>query len=133
MISWKEEYSLGIEEIDNQHKRLFEIADMAYGILSDRLSIDKYDRIVGILEELRSYTKFHFGFEEEYMHTIGYRKLLSHKVEHDDFIERIDGVDLKKLDDDQEKYLTGILDFIIKWITGHILGRDRDYAQSTGK
>lgn len=131
MIIWKEEYSLGIEKIDEQHKMLFDIAGRAYKLLTDQLIVDKYDRIVSVLEELKGYTKFHFSFEEEYMMSIGYKKILSHKVEHSDFIEKINSVDLSKVDDDQEKYLTGITDFVIEWIIGHILGRDRDYAGQT--
>jgi hemerythrin len=62
------------------------------------------------------------------MMIIGYKKFLSHKAEHADFIAKIDGVDLGKLDDNQDEYLRTTLDFICNWITGHILGRDKQYA-----
>lgn len=128
MISWKEEYSVGVLEIDEQHKKLFDIANRAYDLLKNDFSVDKYDRIVDIFEELNNYTKFHFDYEENYMLRIGYKRLLSHKVQHDDFIEKINSIDLDKVDEDQDKYLIDILEFIVKWITGHILGRDKDYS-----
>lgn len=128
MINWKEEYNLGIVQIDEQHKMLFDIAGRAYKLLTDEMKVDKYDEIVAVLEELKDYTKFHFSFEEEYMMKIGYKKLLSHKVQHSDFIEKMDSIDLNKVDEDQDKYLGSITDYIINWIIGHILGRDRDYA-----
>ena len=53
IIKWKEEYSLGVEKIDQQHRKLFEIAGRAYELLKDELRIDKYDEIVAILEELK--------------------------------------------------------------------------------
>jgi len=99
-------------------------------LLKDELVVDKYDRIVAILGELKDYSVFHFNSEEEYMKSIGYRKFLSHKVIHDDFIEKINGIDLDKVDENQDKYLLDILDFIVRWIDGHILGQDKQYMQS---
>lgn len=130
MIKWKDEYNLGVEKIDEQHRKLFEIADKGYELLKDEFCTDKYDRIVAILEELRGYTVYHFQFEEEYMQSIAYKKYLSHKVEHDDFVEKIKNINLKELDDKQDQYIIDILDFVIKWITGHILGTDRQYVKS---
>lgn len=125
MVAWKEEYELGIEKIDQQHRKLFEIAGRAYDILKDQFSLDKYDQIVEIIEELKDYAIYHFNSEEEYMQSIGYKRLFSHKVQHEEFIEKIRSVDLTKIDYDQDKYLVEILDFILGWIDGHILGTDK--------
>ncbi|CFX41106.1 Haemerythrin/HHE cation-binding motif [Syntrophomonas zehnderi OL-4] len=128
MIEWKDEYRLGIDNIDEQHRKLFEIAGQAYALLKDQFSVDKYDNIVTILEELKDYAIYHFQTEEQYMQSIGYRKLLSHKVMHDDFIEKINNTDLRKIDADPEKYLIEVLDFIVNWISEHILGQDKNYV-----
>lgn len=125
MIQWKESYRLGIDEIDDQHKKLFEIANRAYELLKNDFVTDKYDRIVSIIEELKDYTVYHFSFEENYMASINYRKLLSHKVIHDDFIAKITEVDLDNVDENQDEYLMGILDFVVEWIEQHILGTDK--------
>lgn len=125
IIKWKEEYSLGVEKIDRQHRKLFEIAGRVYELLKDELRIDKYDKIVAILEELKDYTVYHFQSEEEYMRSINYRKYLSHKVRHDDFIEKISSVDLYQVDHRQEQHLLEILEFIVNWIDSHILGEDK--------
>lgn len=125
MISWREEYSIGVDEIDNQHKKLFKIAEDAYDLLKNELYIDKYDRILALLQELKDYTIFHFKTEEGYMKTTGYKKYLSHKVLHDDFIDKINNMDLDKIDVNQDKYIIEILDFILNWISEHILGSDK--------
>ena len=125
MVAWKEEYRTGIEKIDQQHRKLFEIAGRAYDILKDQFCLDKYDRIVEIIEELKDYTIYHFNFEEEYMQSIGYTRLFSHKVQHEEFIDKIRSVDLTKIDYDQDKYLVDLLDFVLGWIDGHILGTDK--------
>lgn len=130
MIKWKDEYCTGIDLIDEQHRRLFEIANSAYELLNNKLYVDKYDRIMEILKELKDYTVFHFSSEEGYMKSIGYKKFLSHKVMHDDFIERINNLDLNDLDENQDKYISEILDFIVDWISDHILGTDKKMARN---
>ncbi|WP_291580562.1 bacteriohemerythrin [Clostridium sp. UBA6640] len=125
MNSWQDDYITGVELIDEQHKKLIEIADDLYQLLKNQFITDKYDRIVQILNDLKDYTVFHFKSEEEYMLSIGYKKYLSHKVEHDDFIAKINSLDLKEIDESQQRYLIEILEFVIKWIDGHILKRDK--------
>ncbi|MDT8902377.1 bacteriohemerythrin [Anaeroselena agilis] len=128
MIQWSEEYRLGLADIDEQHKNLFAIANKAYDLLKNELRTDKYDQIMEILDELRDYTVTHFSQEEEYMASIGYPKLLSHKVQHSDFIEKISNVDLNSVDANQEKYLFDLLDFFADWLVNHILKTDRMYV-----
>lgn len=129
MIKWKDEYRLGIEVIDEQHAKLFEIAGEAYDIMKDYFSIDKYDHVVAIMDELKDYAVYHFETEEQYMQSIGYRKFLSHKVQHDDFVQKVASIDLRKIDENPEQYLLGILDFIVSWIDQHILGQDKLFAE----
>lgn len=128
MIQWSEELCLGIEAFDEQHRRLLEIAAEAEELLRDRLRLDKYDKIVEILTELKDYTVYHFQAEEAFMADQGYVRLLSHKVEHDDFVAKINDVDLTAIDEAQDQYLLGLLDFIAQWIVDHIMSTDRQYA-----
>lgn len=132
MLKWEDKYRTGVAQIDEQHQRLFAIANEAYGLLKNELRTDKYDDIVAILAELRDYTKYHFQSEEEYMLSIGYKKFLSHKAEHADFIAKIAEVDLDKVDDNQDAYLRETLDFVATWIAEHILGRDMLYVTAKG-
>lgn len=128
MLKWKQEFETGISHLDEQHKHLFEIGNKAYLLLDDKM--DKFDEIVALIDELKNYTVYHFSSEEEYMKNIGYRKFLSHKVEHDDFINKIKGIDLEKMDENQEEALRELIGFVFDWITDHILGRDKGYAEN---
>ncbi len=129
VLVWKNEYSIGVELIDAQHKHLFEIGSSAYELLKSDLSINKYDKILQIIEDLRQYTKFHFLTEEEYMLKIGYPNFLDQKMEHDAFLKKIDFVILNNIDKNQEKYLEDILSFIFDWILNHILQKDKLISQ----
>jgi len=125
MITWKDDYIIGHSEIDRQHQRLFEIASQIYALLRNDVMLDKYDRITELVSELADYTEYHFGFEENYMKSIGYKKLLAHKVEHDAFVAKINHVDLGSLDQDQDTFLFELLDFVLGWIRDHILDSDK--------
>lgn len=125
MYEMKEEYKIGVEQIDEQHKKLFELADKAYMLLKDELVIDKYDKIVEILEELKEYTIFHFRSEEEYMQSIGYKRLFTQKIEHDNFIKELENVDYSSIDAKQDESLVKILNFLNDWLIEHILKTDK--------
>lgn len=129
MLQWKDEYAVGVESIDEQHKQLFVIGNKIYDLLENYLLDDKYDKIVVIINELKGYTKYHFQSEEEYMMSIRYPKLLSHKVEHDDFIAKIEETDLNEIDNNQEKFIRDLLLFVFNWISEHILQNDKLITQ----
>ncbi|NLW90156.1 MAG: hemerythrin family protein [Syntrophomonadaceae bacterium] len=129
MFEWKNDYSIGVDEIDKQHQKLFEIANRAYSLMKNDLITDKYDQLIDIFAELLDYTEYHFGFEEKYMTSIGYKKFLSHKVIHDDFVEKVKSIDLRQVDEDQDKHLMDILDFIVNWISEHILIQDKSITK----
>lgn len=125
MLHWKDDYAIGVEIIDEQHKHLFEIGNKIYDLLENYLLDDKYDKVVTIIQELGEYTKYHFKTEEDYMLQIRYPKYFSQKVEHDDFIKKIEEIDLKDLDENQEKHIRDILTFVFKWVLEHILKKDK--------
>lgn len=129
MYQWKDEYALGIEEIDLQHRRLIEIANQVYEIINDPWRTDKYNQIVTVLGELKEYTIYHFKSEEDYMAKIGYKKRFSHALQHNAFVEKLNAVDLREVDERQDEYLRELLVMITDWVVNHIMETDRLYAQ----
>lgn len=125
MYYFKDEYRIGVEHLDLEHQKLFEITDKAYNVLTDEFIHDKYDYIVEILNELKEYSVIHFQHEEEYMASINYRKLLSQKVEHQDFMDKVSGYDLSKIDENQKDAIFGILEFLNDWLIDHIVKSDK--------
>ncbi|AJQ26540.1 bacteriohemerythrin [Pelosinus fermentans] len=125
MVKWEAKYSLGVESIDEQHKELFRIANRIYELLKNEMILDKYDHIMEIIDELKNYTVDHFKDEEEYMKSIGYKKFLSHKVAHTDFLDKMENIDVNKIDNGHNEYLLGILDFVCVWLMEHIMKEDK--------
>lgn len=124
MYEMKEEYKTGIKIIDQQHEKLFELAERTYQLLKNDFTVDKYDKIVHLVDELRDYTEFHFKTEEEYMESIGYKRMFTQKMEHIDFVKKLKDVDLKKVDHNQDEAIMKILQFLNDWLVEHILEKD---------
>lgn len=76
----KDEFLTGIDEIDNEHRELFRIAQSAADLYQDEFVADKYDHILEILRELKAYTGKHFANEEAYMERTHYKRLFSQKI-----------------------------------------------------
>ncbi len=129
MYEMKDEFKTGIEIIDNEHKMIFEIADKIYKLSKNEFIIDKYDRIINLIEELKGYAALHFRDEEAYMESINYKKMFTQKVDHDSFIKKLNEIDLNDLDANQEEYILELLDFINDWLVNHILEKDMLIAQ----
>jgi len=127
MFEMKEEYYLGVAAIDEQHKRLFEIAEEAYQLLNDEFIPDKFDYIAKILGDLKEYTIFHFTDEEKYMESIGFKKIFSHKIEHEEFIKKLEHLDWDEIEKNQEKAIMEILNYLNDWLVNHILYTDKLY------
>jgi hemerythrin len=124
MFEMKEEYRIGIPNIDAQHEKLFEIGERAFQLLKEKYANDKFDKIVEIIEELKEYTIYHFKDEEEYMESINYKRLFTQKVEHENFVKTLDGVNLSKIDENQDEAIMKILNYLNEWLISHIVEKD---------
>lgn len=126
MFEMKPEYFIGVELIDEEHKQLFAYANEAYALLQEEFTPDKYDNIADILRKLREYTKKHFADEEEYMESIGYKRLFTQKIQHQEFISRLDEMDMEHLGDmdNQDEQIRKMLSFLTDWLVNHILHVD---------
>jgi hemerythrin len=129
MYEMKEDYYTGIDFVDQEHAKLFSICNEAYELLTNDFIPDKYDYILSVLQELKNYTKYHFQHEEEYMVSIGYKRLLSQKVDHAEFIEKLDGFDTDSIDENQKASLLKLVDFLNEWLVGHIFMKDKLIAE----
>ena len=123
MYEMKPEYYIGIDMIDEEHKQLFKYADEAYELLHDEFALDEYDKIEAILRQLYDYTVKHFTDEEQYMESIHYKKIFTQKIQHQEFIHKLDEFMDYHNDDpeDQDDQIMGILQYLTEWLINHIL------------
>jgi hemerythrin len=130
LFTWKDSFSVNVSQIDNQHKKLFELGNKVYELVALGDYYDHYDEIMDILRELKEYTIYHFSKEEALLKKYNYDEtdFIKHKDEHTYFIEKISNINIYELDEDQLKFLTDALGIIAEWITSHILFTDKKYS-----
>lgn len=124
LIKWTDKYTLGIKEIDNQHKGLVVIINELFTYMSEGKAKEK---MKDVFDHLTEYTKKHFSAEELMLYRYAYTDIESHKVEHKKFIEKLEA--FKK--DFQNKRITislELLNFLKDWLLNHILISDKKYA-----
>lgn len=127
-FAWKEEYSVYIDEIDEQHKKIFEIGRKVSNMIFAKDENYSKEDVLSILEELNSYTEFHFKFEEDMMKEYGYAHYETHKHEHEILIEGIQKIEWNSLEKLQKDTLMELINFIFVWISNHILNSDKKYS-----
>jgi hemerythrin len=136
MFEWKESFELGIQSIDNQHKKLLEIGNVINDLLINHDdSDDNYDEIYEVLEALKNYTIYHFENEEALFLKYNYPEYELHKKEHDAFIAYIQSVNLQNVDEDQKQFLKELLSKVVQWVFKHIITTDflyKDYLIKLG-
>lgn len=128
-FAFTSKYHTGIELVDQEHQRLFEIIADANRVIHAELLHDKYDEIMRILAELKDYTQEHFRDEEAYMEQIGYPELDKQKQAHLGFIEKLAEINLDAMDDNQQEYLEELIDFLLNWLSVHILHMDKKIGE----
>lgn len=129
VFSFTDKYKTGIEVIDTEHRQLFEIIRKTNEAVHSEVLHDKFDVIVGIINELKEYTIMHFRDEEEYMAKINYQGLEAQKYAHEAFVEKIETINFDEIDDNQQEYLEELIDYLLAWLTNHILKMDKRIPQ----
>ncbi len=121
---WDNEFSVYNARVDEQHKKLFELAAHVERI-SDR-AVSKAE-IKDLLADFFSYMKDHFYDEEKYMDMISYPELAAHKAIHKNIVQTMIELiqNIKSTNDLKEKL------YIIakQWLLEHILYEDMKVAQ----
>ncbi len=120
---WQDRYLLGNQTVDQQHKRLFELANK----LVESTSKDELTLQTMLLYQ---HVREHFRAEEEYMIKHGYPDYLQHVGTHNLMLDQLVNVS-DKINKD-EWHQQQVLIFMRAWIS-HILDEDsaiNDYFQS---
>lgn len=120
-----DEYLVGIDLIDGEHRELFRIVDRANRLVKTYDAVSGYDRIVGILNELKDYTIEHFRDEEEYMESIHYDGIDAQKRAHAAFIDKLENIDYNEIENNPQEALQKLLEFLLGWLINHILYVDK--------
>ena len=124
LLNWSDDLSVKVNGIDNQHKMLVNLINDLHNAMKDGKGKEKLGTI---LNELISYTKYHFSAEEKLMQQKNYPGYQQHKREHEVFT--------KKVEEFNTQFVAGslfisneVLLFLKDWLVGHIKVTDKKYS-----
>ena len=125
LIIWDDFYSVGCEEIDNQHKKLANLINDLYDAYQNNRASEIFENI---LSELKEYTIYHFSTEEKYFEKYNYPFTEEHKIEHQNFVKKV--LEFSNRYSHKDKLVIyDVMLFLKDWLLNHILGSDKKYSE----
>lgn len=127
LFEWSDEYKIGDDSIDNEHKALFSFVNRILQDCMDR-NYEKNEKIcTETIQYLKSYTTKHFAEEEEFQRSIGYEGYQTHKKIHDNMRDVVipaleKEVAVKGYSTEALEHFTGTL---AGWLAAHVLIEDQ--------
>ncbi|MBL0312648.1 MAG: hemerythrin family protein [Holophagaceae bacterium] len=122
---WSPELSIGIKEIDLQHKSLIQAVNALY----DAFQSEEGERDLSwIIHFLANYTVEHFATEEALMERIGYPRFNEHLRLHEELLQQV-GAFLAKFNAGTAGISEDLLEFLKQWLLVHIGSEDKTLAK----
>jgi hemerythrin len=126
LIEWTAKLSVGIDSIDEQHKKLVNMINA----LNDAMLTNSSDELLGkIFTGLAAYTQKHFTYEENMFAEYGYPDSEEHKRQHNELIAQVVELKEKFIENPQRTMSADLMLFLKRWITNHIMRTDKEYAE----
>ncbi len=123
-IEWDEKYSVGIDEMDTQHKKLFSISNELYEVIKAR---EYGDRLSDTFDSLLNYIKEHFYNEEQMLEKGHYPELESQRKAHVAFTINLVSY-YYQFKNKQTSVPHELLDYLKNWLFKHIMLADKKYG-----
>ncbi len=124
LFAWNEKYSVNIQEIDDQHKRLIGLVSQLHGAMQQGKGKEVMDKI---LKELIQYTRTHFAAEERIMKVNGYPEYEVHKAKHFKMAQKVADI-YRDYQDGKATITLEVMNFLESWLDKHIMGTDKQYG-----
>ncbi len=124
-IKWSDEFSVGIESIDEQHKKLVNMIGTLHDAIADGKALEVLDEI---FNGLYDYIDYHFTYEEELVEKYHHPDAETHKKEHAAFNAQLTKFKSKMEDGDHFMGEVLLLKFLQDWLINHIMKSDKKYS-----
>jgi hemerythrin len=126
-LKWSDKYSLNVEEIDEQHKKLVGLVNDMY----DAMHAGKGRDMIGtVIAEFVDYTDYHFKAEERLLRQNGYPEYDEHKEMHDKLYRKARSIK-EAFDRGNTPTAIEVMVILTNWLNTHILEEDRKYKPYT--
>ena len=120
LVEWRDEFEIGIKEVDFEHQELVELINESYRAAKDKNSTTD---VMDFLGEIFSQISAHFALEEKVMRDMQYDQYEDHKDDHERLLDSIrdimdDYMDVSTMDEEQ------FGERLNKWFTQHFSTKD---------
>ncbi|MBF0311361.1 MAG: bacteriohemerythrin [Magnetococcales bacterium] len=130
VITWTREMSVGVPDLDNDHKGIIRLIN-EIDIVQKR-----FDSITVelVLYELFNYTIRHFQREETFLRDNGFPAtlILDHAGQHNHFAGRVTELRRRYIHEKQPDIVSELTALMSKWLVNHIMIEDMKYAKQDG-
>jgi len=123
-IEWSEELSVGVPEMDDQHRQLIALLNQFYTAVEQG---EREEGIRTLFQGVDDYTVFHFSAEEQFMERIGYPDLAAHQKTHAMFRQEYRSA-MERHEQGDRKAVRDLVAFLFSWLYTHISKTDRRYG-----
>jgi hemerythrin len=125
-LIWNDSYTVGVKEIDDQHKFLFSLINSRFDLMKNT---DSDDRLKVVLQELNAYVFTHFETEEKYFRKFNYAKTDEHILLHETYKKAVDGYTRRMNSENKIVIAYELMDFLVNWWLHHVTGADQEYKE----
>ena len=129
MYEFTEDCMIHIEQIDNEHRKLFQMLNEAFTMVQE--TEDASAITISLLSNLKNYAMTHFAHEEAYMESIHDPELSLQKTQHAMFTRKVNSfVPDTSSPEAARKSLNDLLTYLVRWLYRHILCSDMMIGKS---
>ncbi len=124
MVPWHDNYNVGIEVMDTQHRRMVHLLNHVQMALSGE---EDRGKLTLAVSDLRRYTGIHFFSEEEFLRRSRFPDLPIHIEEHRRLLDGLETLERSVRDEDALSTTESLLALFAS-MEEHLVGPDRDYG-----
>jgi hemerythrin len=86
LLEWRDEYSTGIEDVDDEHRDLIDIVNRLHALM---LATDSKLTVPAFIDGLIKGVSAHFALEERIMDESGYPESARHREDHERLLDEL--------------------------------------------
>jgi hemerythrin-like metal-binding protein len=128
LLDWKDEYSMGIEAVDHEHKELIALINRLYAELQ---ATDAKLTVPAFFGDLLKAIGAHFALEEKFMKEQSYASLARHKADHERLLDELRDI-MDAFDRAVEIDSVELADRLEIWFSRHFRTHDAELHQALG-
>jgi hemerythrin len=122
-MDWSDDFLIGIDVIDRQHKHIFELLLKIEQAVANG---ESWNSLRFLIIDVSEYLKFHLAVEEAMLEIVDYGELAKHKQSHERLTDAMGHLEERV---HNSKGSDDLLTFFRTWFIEHVLKDDVAYAE----